>query len=54
MTSSSLLFNSLHWLNVEKRIQYQKAILVFKSLDGMVPNYLQENVHFTDNQNYKY
>ena len=52
MTSSSLLFKSLHWLNVEKRIQYQKAILVFKSVNGMVPNYLEENFHFTNNQNY--
>ena len=52
MRSCSVLFNSLNWLNVEKRIHYKKAILVFKSLNNMVPNYLQKDFHFTGDQNY--
>ena len=51
-TSSSLLFSSLKWINIEKRVFYQKCILVFKSLNNMVPPYLQEKFHVNINQNY--
>ena len=51
-TSSKLLFNSLNWLNIENRIRYQKAILVFKSLNGMVPDYMQDKFRYNEQGNY--
>ena len=51
-TPSSLLFKCLNWIDIEHRLLYYKAILVFKTLNGMVPNYLQEKFMVTFNQNY--
>lgn len=34
--------NKLHWLTIKKRIIFKIALLVFKSLHGLAPPYLQE------------
>ena len=36
------ILKSLHWLPVEKRVQYKIILLTFKSLHGMAPPYLRE------------
>ena len=51
-TPSSLLFKCLNWIDIEHRLLCYKAILVFKTLNGTVPNYLQERFMVTFNQNY--
>ena len=39
------LFISLHWLPVERRVQYKIALLCFKSLNGLAPAYLSDLIH---------
>ena len=34
--------NSLHWLSIKKRVVFKIALLVFKSINGLAPPYLQE------------
>ena len=34
--------NELHWLSIKKRIIFKLALLVFKSLHGLAPPYLQD------------
>ena len=36
------LFNELGWLNVFERMEFNKAVLLFKSVHGMCPDYLSE------------
>ena len=38
--------NQLHWLSVKKRIIFKIALLVYKSLHGLAPLYLQELFHY--------
>ena len=39
---SKPLFKELKWLTIDKYVEYQKAILVYKSLNGIAPQCLQE------------
>ena len=39
--------SELHWLDVKKRIIFKIALLVYKSLNGLAPLYLQDLVHYT-------
>ena len=34
------MFSSLNWLSFTERVQYQKSILMYKIVHGMVPEYL--------------
>ena len=34
--------NELHWLNVRRRVIFKIALLSYKSIAGLAPNYLQE------------
>ena len=43
----------LHWLKVRERITYKLMLIVFKSLCGMAPRYIQELIHYKDNDSYK-
>ena len=40
MTPSQLMFQELGWLTFPKRIQYHIGVMVFKSLNGLAPEYL--------------
>ena len=46
MTSSIIMRNCLQWLSIEQRIKLCTLILVFKIKNGMVPDYLSENVRY--------
>ena len=37
---------TLHWLSIKKRIIFKLALLIFKSLNGLAPLYLQELLHY--------
>ena len=51
---SQLLFNELNWLNIYERIEYNKGILMFKILHGLVPSYLRNLVTFQTSNNYQF
>jgi len=36
---------SLHWLHSSERIQYKLATMVFRSLHGLAPPYLSDDLH---------
>ena len=38
--------HNLHWLTVKKRVLFKIALLVYKSLNGLAPGYLQEMVRY--------
>ena len=38
--------SSLHWLSIKKRVIFKLALLVFKSINGLAPPYLQELFNF--------
>ena len=40
------LLKELHWLPIHARIDYKVAILVFKCLNGLAPNYLSSMISF--------
>ena len=40
MTPSAEMFKTLQWLSFPKRIKYHKALMVYKSLNGLAPDYL--------------
>ena len=42
---TSLLY-TLHWLPIEKRIDFKLASLCFKSLNGSAPTYLSDLIYF--------
>jgi len=48
-TNAGLLFERLGWRGLESQRQIQEAVMVYKSLNGLVPTYLQSI--FTDRSN---
>ena len=40
MTPSKQMFQKLGWLTFTKRVQYHTCVMVFKSLNGLAPEYL--------------
>ena len=48
-TNAGLLFERLVWKRLESQRQIQEAVMVYKSLNGLVPTYLQSI--FTDSSN---
>ena len=38
--------DNLHWLPIKKRVIFKIALLVFKSIHGLAPSYLQDLLHF--------
>ena len=48
-TPSALLFQTLHWLPFQQRMELQKATLVYKSLNGLAPSYLNQKFRYTQN-----
>ena len=39
-TPSSELFAELNWLKCPDRVDYQKAVLMYKIMNNLTPNYL--------------
>ena len=48
---SEPLFKKLGWLNIYERVQYNKAILLYKAVHGMTPGYISELFSFSQNYN---
>ena len=49
-TPSQELFSTLNWLKFENRVQYQTAILTYKSLHHLAPSYLKKLPHLLSQQ----
>ena len=45
-TPSIQLFSELKWLSFPERIKFQKAILMYKTLNGLAPNYLNDKYSY--------
>ena len=41
-TASSVMFNALGWPTIEKRHNYNKAVLTYKALNNLTPLYITE------------
>ena len=41
-TPSSLMFQELGWLSVENRLKYNKAVITYRALNNLTPDYLSE------------
>jgi hypothetical protein len=39
------ILHSLHWLPVKYRIQYKILLLVYRTMNGLAPSYLEELIH---------
>ena len=46
-TPSSEMFAELNWMTFPERVNYQKAVLMFKIMHGLTPSYLHNLFHFT-------
>ena len=46
------VLKSLHWLPVNKRIEYKILLLVFKSLHGASPKYIQDMITYKESTGY--
>ena len=47
------VLKELHWLPIKFRIQFKILLLVFKSLNGMAPQYLSEKLNLRKNQGHR-
>ena len=43
---------TLHWLPVRFRIEYQTAVITFKTIHGMAPKYLHDLIDIRQNRHY--
>ena len=41
-TPSSLMFQELGWLSIENRLKYNKAVITYRALNNLTPDYLSE------------
>ena len=51
-TPTKELFNKLKWLSYSDRCKYHCALLVFKVLHNLAPEYLSQSLQFANNDNY--
>lgn len=51
-TPSKPLFDTLKWLTFENRCRYHAALIVFRSLINLTPNYINEMLSFSNNSKY--
>jgi hypothetical protein len=51
-TSSKILFPKLKWLPVQQRIEFNKALLVYKCLNEQMPAYMKSIFTMQSNQQY--
>ena len=45
-------FRALNWLSFRKRSYYFTAIMVFKTINGLVPSYMDNLIKISNNQHY--
>ena len=41
-TPSSLMFRELNWLSIESRLKYNKAVLTYRALNNLTPDYISK------------
>ena len=46
------LFEKLGWLNVHERLEYNRAIVLYKSTHDLTPSYICDLLEFHSSQNY--
>ena len=46
-TSSNEMFSELKWMTFPERVNYQKAILLYKIMHKLSPSYIQDLFQFT-------
>ena len=46
------LFQDLGWLNIFERIQYHKGILLYKTVNGMCPQYMSDIFTFSNSNSF--
>ena len=51
-TPSMPLFEKLGWLTVHERLEYNKAVLLYKSTHDLTPSYITDLFEFHSSQNY--
>ena len=51
-TPSMTLFEKLGWLTVHERIEFNKAVLLYKSTHDLTPSYISDLFEFHSSQNY--
>ena len=51
-SNSQDLLGKLKWLPINHRVDFHKAVLVFKSLNGLAPDYLFDYFEFRRNNHY--
>ena len=44
------VLSDLHWLRVPERIEYKICLLMFKSINGLAPCYLSDNIELVSSQ----
>ena len=49
---SQPLFQKLGWLTIFERIQYNKGVLLYKTVNGMCPDYMSEMFSFSNSSTY--
>jgi len=47
---SETLFKTLNWMKFPERTDYKKAVLVYKSINGLSPEYLKSKFNFSQNK----
>ena len=50
--NSSEMFKTLKWLTFQNRCKYYTGVLVFKSLHGLTPTYINKRISFSENTNH--
>lgn len=50
---SEPIFKELKWLSIDKRIEYQKSLLMYKCQNEIAPQYLQDLFKFNSSDVYK-
>ena len=51
--SSEDMFAELHWMKFHDRVDYQKAIIMYKILNNLTPSYLKEYFTFTSDVHHR-
>ena len=54
MTPSAEMFKELNWLPFDKRVKYQKCIMMYKALHNQTPTYITNRLNQVNNKNAKY
>ncbi len=50
-TSTTPLLSKLKWMSLMDRVLYRKAVMVYKSLNGLVSRYMQDMIKYVTDVN---